>query len=220
MKNFVIILLIILAACNRNLTNKKCDCINYSKMDTTLAKVQNTIINANQFKANENVLSVGAGNGWREFEYALVFDSVNFFLEDINLYCLSQQNLDVSIAKYAQIKGTKLSCNFIPVKGTEKTIENTDNAFDRVLVSFAWHEMTYYHEMMKECNRVLKNNGMLCVSEFWKNGTIGCPFVSHKRLTESEFIEEIESCGFKNTGVLNADETIESSYKVFSFIKK
>jgi ubiquinone/menaquinone biosynthesis C-methylase UbiE len=218
MKKTIILLLILLIVNNLYAQKQKCPCTNYSSdKNNYLAVIQKTIIGANKIKSKENVLSVGVGDGWREFEYSLTFDSVNFFLEDIDTTCLTKEQLAIDKAKYSAIRGKDITCNFSTVKGTEKTIEYSDTAFDRVLIIHAWHEMTYYHEMVKECCRVLKSGGSLSIAEWVIEGKYkkGCPHATHVYLTEPLFIKEIESCGFK----FQKDFSISDNYKVFNFIK-
>ncbi|WP_460636176.1 methyltransferase domain-containing protein [Larkinella harenae] len=118
------------------------------------------------FRANENIASVGAGSGVREVIYSLMTDSLTLYLQDLNPVCLQPETLSQTIRQVYETVGQVSTARFIPIRGKEKETRLPEQFFDKIIVENSLHEFDHPNEMLASIRKNLKPNGQLFI---WEN---------------------------------------------------
>jgi ubiquinone/menaquinone biosynthesis C-methylase UbiE len=89
------------------------------------------------------------------------------------------------------------------ILGNEKSSELPANSVDLALILDAYHHFDYPDAMLASLSRALKPGGRLAIVEYHKNDHAmdGRSSMQHIRLTQAEFIKEIEGFGFRKIEV-------------------
>ncbi|OJW73964.1 MAG: hypothetical protein BGO59_12530 [Spirosoma sp. 48-14] len=118
------------------------------------------------FRPNEKVASIGAGQGIREVAFSLMVDSLTVYLQDLDPYWFEPDRLTILIqAIYKSAARDACSATFVPVRGKEKETKLPKQYFDKIIVENSLHEFTYQAEMVQQIRENLKPNGQLFVWE-------------------------------------------------------
>src|SRR6202008_1936826 len=116
-------------------------------------------------KPGEVIADIGSGEGYHEGALALLYDSLTFYLEEVDPKKLNYKELNKNIKHYTKVKGSPLTCRFNWVMGTYKTTNLPDGIFDKVIMIAAFHEFTFMDEMMQDLSKKLKPGGKIYVME-------------------------------------------------------
>lgn len=179
----------------------------YDINDKSKQRLCKNFIQKHNISKYDTIMSIGAGSGKFEFLIACFTDSITFYLEDLDTTCITKNKINNEyLPHYAKIKGKPLSCNFIAVKGTEKSVDFTSNKIDKVIIYNVFHHFDYDNEMLEEAYRLLKPCGKLIICEHvlkrnrdsWKFCSAG----GHYK-TEDNFITDVVSKGFDVDTVYN-----------------
>ena len=118
------------------------------------------------FRPNETVASIGAGQAIREIVYSLMADSLTFYVQDINPFWLEPNRLAKTVrAIYTQAGRTECLATFVPVRGTEKETRLPKQFFNKIIVENSLHEFTYPNDVLQSIRTNLKTNGQLFIWE-------------------------------------------------------
>lgn len=160
------------------------------------------------FQNNDTVLSIGSETGGREFLISLFTDNILFYLEDIDTFKISQSRIqNVYLPYYSEMKGSPISNKFITVKGTQTYVGIPDNSVNKILIYNAYHHFKDDIAMVKECKRVLRDDGKLIIGEHVtkrnKRSRAFCT-AGGRYKTEENFVNDIVNIGFVCDTVYNS----------------
>ncbi len=128
-----------------------------------------------EFEPGQNVADIGSGEGYHECALALIYDSLNFYMEEVDPKELNHKELDKNIKHYTKLKGSPFTCTFDYRIGTYKTTNLPDGIFDKVIMIASFHEFGFMDEMMEDIAKKLKPGGKIYVMEaFCIDKVISC----------------------------------------------
>ncbi len=132
-----------------------------------------------ELRSNYTVLEIGPGPGYFSTKIARVLKNGKLVLTDIQQEMLNYEKKRIDKQKLMNVE-YKL-CN-------GKTLDFTKNSFDRVFMVTVIGEVQYKNEYLKEIYRILKNDGILSISEL-----AGDP----DKVSAAELLELVQVNGFK-----------------------
>ena len=173
------------------------------------------------FRPNETVASIGAGQGIREVVYSLMADSLTFYIQDINPFWLEPDRLTKTVRTiYTQAGRTECLATFVPVRGTEKETRLPKQFFDKIIIENSLHEFSYPKEVLQSVYKNLKATGHLFI---WED-TAKKPNRKHSGCGKPMFTDELLIKLLGENGFQFIDKTIVSPPKsrdaVFCFRPK
>lgn len=142
------------------------------------------------FKKGDYVADIGAGEGKYEGAFSLLFDSINYFVEDINKNILTQDKLNKVIKHYSSLKGVPQTNTFKLCIGTEKSTNLPDSLFDKIIMLSSFHEFTFVDEMIADISKKLKPDGKVYILDAF------CTEKGHVNYTSDEVILKMKKHGF------------------------
>lgn len=194
----------------------------YFKSKEVLEKSWGKSLRFFDLKEGDKVADIGAKSMTFIGTLAVFYENVNFYCEDIDSVCTTSKQAQKVINFYSKIKGTPITCKFIPVIGTETSTTLPKHFFDKVIIDNSLHEFSEKVLMMKDINQILKKNGFLYLRESLgrTNGELhmGC---NQALFDEAHLVEFITQQGFKF--IKSEDSQIPTGAflsKLFLFIKE
>lgn len=142
------------------------------------------------FKAGDVIADVGAGSGKYEGAFSLLYDSLSFYIQDIDRAILNQAALDKMVSHYTKLKGKPLENIFQLCLGTEKSSGLPDASFDKILILSAFHEFTFMDEMIDDLSKKLKPGGKVYIMD------ASCYAKNHVNYKAEEVISKMKAHGF------------------------
>jgi SAM-dependent methyltransferase len=143
------------------------------------------------------VASIGAKNGWFEAAASIYYDSLTFYLEDINADCLNETIVKKTVKQYEKLKKKVINNRFELVVGTDSTTGLPTQLFDRVLINNTYHHFSRKIDMLADVKRITKSDGYLYIFEpiIFENQvkSFKCAYYT----SETSLISEIEKAGFQ-----------------------
>jgi SAM-dependent methyltransferase len=138
-----------------------------------------------------------AKNGWFEAAASVYYDSLTFYLEDIDGVCLNEPNVKSTIALYSKIKKRVISNRFESFIGTDSTTGLPNQLFDRVLLNNVYHHFSKKIQMLADIKRITKSDGFLYVFEPIILEKQAKSFECQYYTSETSLISEFEKAGFQ-----------------------
>lgn len=153
------------------------------------------------FQANDTIISLGSGSGWREFELSLLTDQLNFYLEDLDSVSLNQKNIEKAKTAFARQRKSALTNTFHTLYGTTSTIPAKNAFASKVLIMNSYHHFDNKDQMLKEIYRVLGHHGKLIITDHIsltgsKESSYGCDR-KYFLLNEKDLVNQIVKANFK-----------------------
>lgn len=142
------------------------------------------------FKKGDNVADIGAGEGKYEGAFSLLFDSINYFVQDIDKNILTQDKLNKTVKHYSSLKGLPQTSKFQLYIGTEKSTNLPDATFDKMIMLSSFHEFTFMDEMIADISKKLKPDGKVYIVDAF------CTEKGHVNYTSDEVILKMKKHGF------------------------
>jgi len=194
-------------------------CQGISNLNSSTYNYYESEAKALKLKNGDTIVSVGAGSGWREFMYSVFYDSITFYLEDLDTSCITRSKIrNTYLPKYSKIKGSTITASFIPATGNETEININSNKANMILIIGAYHHFTNDMAIVRECFRILKPNGRLVIHEAVMNrNKMSFRFCDWGGFYKSEknFIKDIVGAGFKLDTIYKYDK----NFRRFFFTK-
>jgi len=185
-------------------------CQEITNLNSTTYNYYESEAKALKLTKGDTIVSVGAGSGWREFMYSVFYDSITFYLEDLDTSCITCSKIrNTYLPKYSKIKGSKITASFIPATGNETEIKINSNKANMILIIGAYHHFTNDMAIVRECFRILKPNGRLVIHEAVMNrNKMSFRFCDWGGFYKSEknFIKDIVGAGFKLDTIYKYDK--------------
>jgi ubiquinone/menaquinone biosynthesis C-methylase UbiE len=171
-------------------------------------------------KANDTIINLGSGNGWREFELSLLTNKLAFYLEDLDSVSLNQANIKKNKTEFTHNRKSPLTNTFQIVYGTTIDIPVKDAFANKVMIMNSYHHFDKKDEMLKEIHRVLKVNGRLIITDHVsltesRESSYGCDR-KYFLLNEKDLIDQIIKAGFSLVSVTK----MAKQTRIFVFEKR
>lgn len=164
---------------------------------------------------------VGASSGYYDGAMAVFLDSVTFYLNDIDIHCLNEKNLNKVLRYYSALKGSRIDDTnpFHYVIGTPTHTKLPENYFDVIFCNATAHVLDYPDSMMTDLHSKLKANGHLFIrDEFVCNGEVkkcASKKCGHYLLQYEPFVQLMRRSGFELEG-----ESKDFGHPIYKFGKK
>jgi len=174
MKNYVIIILIIIVSsfsgC-RNKNKQDSDSMQptngypwVDNIDTVKQIIKDKGLDTVDFKKGEIIADIGAGNGYLEAMLSLFHDSLTFYIQDIDSIVCNQKTVDSTVAFYQQISKKQLTNRFYAVNGTDFKTNLPDNvAFDKILMLYTYQYFKNPKVIITDLWQKMKPNGVMYI---------------------------------------------------------
>ena len=170
-------------------------------------------------KPGEVIADVGAAEGYHEGALSLLYDSLTFYIEDIDPKDVNQKEIDKTVKHYNKLRSTPQTCKFNWVLGTYKTTNLPDGIFDKIIMIASFHEFTYMDEMMNDISKKLKPGGKIYIMEaFCIDKVIRCE-EGHKGYYMKEVNEIMSKIGYYQTQMSSPESYIINYANVLVFEK-
>jgi precorrin-6B methylase 2 len=152
-------------------------------------KEENTVklLKNMNIKSGDIIADIGAGSGYHVFKMAPMANSVFVYAVDIQDEML--------VAMDARIESLELD-NVAVVKGSEKSVNLTENVLDKILMVDVYHEFSYPIEMLASIKKALRADGKIYLIEYRAEDS-GVPIKQVHKMSEKQAIKEFEAAGFK-----------------------
>ena len=173
-----------------------------------------------KIKTGEIIADIGAGNGELEARLSMFYDSLTFFIQDIDTVVCNQKAIDKVVADYQGINNKPFTNKFIAVNGSDMETNLPDNTFDKILILWTYSYFKNPRNIMTDVRIKLKTEGLLYVI----NPDID--YDSGKQLTSKygwnaspieKEISDIIDCGFE---LLSMSRNYDSPEKPFILVFK
>jgi SAM-dependent methyltransferase len=115
------------------------------------------------FDNGDVIADIGAGNGYLEGMLSLSFDSLTFYIQDIDSSICNQPEVDKVLNFYKNLKVKPFYNKFIAVTGTDSTTNLPDNACDKILMLNTYQYLKEPKKFIQDVKRKLKNDGLFYV---------------------------------------------------------
>jgi ubiquinone/menaquinone biosynthesis C-methylase UbiE len=115
------------------------------------------------FKKGEVIADIGAGNGQVEVMLSLFFDSLTFYVQDIDTFACNQRELNKVIEFYHENYKKNITCKFIAVKGSHDQTNLPDSTFDKVLILWTYSYFKNPRAIMMDLQRKLKKEALVYI---------------------------------------------------------
>ncbi|MDX2304771.1 MAG: methyltransferase domain-containing protein [Microscillaceae bacterium] len=201
-------------------------CYNYTYSHKKLVRYNKQEFDVYDFRPHEVVASIGASSGWFEIASSVFTDSLTFYIQDIERECINVQKVKKLEKFYTRVRRKPMTNRFIPVLGNETQLCLSENTCDKVLLRLSFHEFSHPDDLMQNIKAILKEGGILYITEniaaYTGEPDKGCgyPLWELKSL-----IAKIESYGFVFLQVYNphcpgfTEYDPLDTYRVFAFKK-
>ena len=81
------------------------------------------------------------------------------------------------------------------VKGSEKSVNLSENSVDKVLMVDVYHEFSYPIEMIASIKKALRANGKIYLIEY-RGEDANVPIKKVHKMTQKQAVKELEAAGF------------------------
>jgi SAM-dependent methyltransferase len=133
--------------------------------EAAIRKVYAPELEALKLQSGQVIADVGGSNGYRMAMFAVLYDSLTFYIEDIDTLCLNADEFQKVHAYYSKVKGSPLNCEFHLVPGTEQATMLPNGIFDKVLVTASYHHFSDPAGMLADIVTKLKPDGRIYLIE-------------------------------------------------------
>jgi ubiquinone/menaquinone biosynthesis C-methylase UbiE len=206
---------------SQNLLSFKEHCGLYFKNIDQLKKQIAEQVKFYDFHQGETVASIGAQCANWEASFAVLSDSIHFYLEDIDSTSLNAAQASFAWKYYSQLSGKQISSSFNIVIGRDTSTNLPDQFFDKIIIINSFHEFSDQQKMLADILKKLKPNGILNIDEILAKKSGELHIQCHQRIyTENELIEILQKNGFKYVGGLDMNfRNSKPVRKIFAFEK-
>lgn len=116
-------------------------------------------------KPGEVVADVGGSNGYRMAMFAVLYDSLTFYIQDIDSLCLNQREWSAVRQYHEGLKGRSLGCDFHLVLGDAHSSHLPEAAIDKLLVTASYHHFSDPEGMLADLRTKLRPGGRIYLIE-------------------------------------------------------
>ena len=116
-----------------------------------------------KFKCGEVIADIGAGNGYIEAMLSIYYDSLTFYIQDIDTSVCNQFSVNEVIDFYQVVNGRPFTNKFIVVNGTDTKTNLPDSTFDKILMMWTYQYLKEPQKFIMDVRENLKDNGLFYV---------------------------------------------------------
>lgn len=125
--------------------------------------LENKGIDYIKFKNGEIIADIGAGNGYIEAMLSIYYDSLTFYIQDIDTTVCNQKTVDEVVKFYEEVNGKPFTNKFIVVNGIDTETNLPDSTFDKILMLSTYQYLKEPKKFILDVREKLKDNGMFYV---------------------------------------------------------
>ena len=154
-----------------------------------------------KFKKGEIIADIGAGNGYIEAMLSIYYDSLTFYIQDIDTTVCNQKTVDEVVKFYEEVNGKPFTNKFIVVNGTDTETNLPDSTFDKILMLSTYQYLKEPKKFILDVREKLKDDGLFYVinpqsDDYEYLNTIRQKYGWNASPLEQE-ISDIIDCGFE-----------------------
>lgn len=116
-----------------------------------------------KFKKGEVIADIGAGNGYIEAMLSIFYDSLTFYIQDIDTAVCNQRTINEVVDFYEKVRGEPFTNTFIVVNGTDTETNLPDSTFDKILMLRTYQYLKEPMEFILDVRSKLKDDGLFYV---------------------------------------------------------
>jgi len=175
-----------------------------------------------KFKIGETVADVGAGNGYIEAMLSVFYDSLTFYIQDIDTVVCNHKAIDNVVSYYQGVNNKPFTNKFIIVKGEDNKTNLPDNTFDKILMLWTYQYFKDPKAIMSDLKIKLKNDGLMYIInpniDYASGRQLNSEYGWNASPIEKE-ISDIVGCGFELIQIARNNYCCENPY-ILVFKKK
>ena len=176
-----------------------------------------------KFKKGEIIADIGAGNGYIEAMLSIYYDSLTFYIQDIDTSVCNQISINKVVDFYQEVNGRPFTNKFIIVNGTDTETNLPDSTFDKILMVRTYQYLKEPRKFIMDVRENLKDNGLFYVinpqsDDYEYLNSIRQKYGWNASPLEKE-ISDIIDCGFELIRISRNYEGYEQPY-IMVFKKK
>jgi SAM-dependent methyltransferase len=115
------------------------------------------------FNNGETIADIGAGNGYLEGMLSLFYDSLTFYIQDIDTSICNKPSVSKVADFYRKLKNKPFNNKFIAINGTDSTSNLPDNICDKVLMLYTYQYIKNPEAFVLDVRKKLKKDGLFYV---------------------------------------------------------
>jgi SAM-dependent methyltransferase len=171
--------------------------------EEAIRKVYGPELAALNIQPGQAIADVGGSNGYRMAMFAVLYDSLRLYVEDIDTACLNEREFEAVKGYYTHLNVAPLTSEFHLVVGTEQATNLPAATFDKVLVTASYHHFSDPEGMLKDLRSKVKPDGKIYVIEnvVRKAGQRRRRLCNDPLQTEAGLQQDFEGQGFTVEGV-------------------
>ena len=131
--------------------------------DSIKQKLASNCLDTINFVNGQIIADIGAGNGYLEGMLSLFFDSLTFYIQDIDTSICNQSAVNKVADFYKNLKKEPFNNKFIAVNGTDSTTNLPDNICDKILMINTYQYIKNPKAFILDVKKKLKNDGFFYV---------------------------------------------------------
>jgi len=116
-----------------------------------------------KFKKGDIIADIGAGNGYIEAMLSIFYDSLTFYIQDIDTSVCNQRTIDEVVDFYQKVRGAPFTNTFIVVNGTDTETNLPDSTFHKILMLRTYQYLKEPMKFILDVRKKLKDDGLFYV---------------------------------------------------------
>ena len=131
--------------------------------DSIKQKLASHCLDSINFKKGDIIADIGAGNGYLEGMLSLFFDSLTFYIQDIDTSICNQLAVNKVVDFYKSLMKKPFTNKFIVVNGTDSTSNLPDSICDKILMLNTYQYIKKPKALILDIKKKLKHDGLFYV---------------------------------------------------------
>jgi len=128
-----------------------------------LQALKDKCVDTIKIKKGEIIADIGAGNGELEAMLSMFYDSLTFFIQDIDSMVCNQKAIDKVVADYQGVNNKPFTNKFIAVNGSDIETNLPDDTFDKILMLWTYQYLKKPRDLLMDIRQKLKQEGLFYV---------------------------------------------------------
>jgi SAM-dependent methyltransferase len=135
----------------------------FANQDSIKQELSSHCFDTINFKNGQIIADIGAGNGYLEGMLSLFFDSLIFYIQDIDTSICNQPAVNNVADFYKNLKKGPFNNKFIAVNGTDSSTNLPDNICDKIFMINTYQYIKKPKAFILDVKKKLKNDGFFYV---------------------------------------------------------
>lgn len=132
-------------------------------LDSIKQKLASHCLDTINFRKGEIIADIGAGNGYLEGMLSLFFDSLTFYIQDIDTSICNQLAVNKVVEFYKKLTKKPFTNQFVAINGTDSTSNLPAGIFDKILMLNTYQYIKKPKAFILDVKTKLKNDGLFYV---------------------------------------------------------